>query len=86
MAKVSNSWQVLAPAFLVSELKKGLSTGLNLLLPLLIIDILVATVIVALGYESLNPHLIALPLKLALFLALDGWMLITTNLISTYIK
>ena len=80
----SDSWRVLAPAFLVSELKAAFSTGLSLFLPFLIVDLLAATALAAIGLERLNPVLVALPIKLLLFVAVDGWSLITTNLVSTY--
>lgn len=78
------SWRVLAPAFVVSELKEAFKTGLNLFLPLLIVDLLVALILAAIDFNRLNPSLIALPLKILLFITLDGWSIITTNIISTY--
>ncbi len=78
------SWRVLAPAFLVSELKEAFATGLSLFLPFLIIDLLVANILTAIGLERLSIVSVAFPFKLLLFVTLDGWSLITTNLVATY--
>ena len=80
-----DSWRILAPAFLVSELKSAFATGLTLFLPFLVIDLFVANVLVAVALERINPALVALPFKLMLFVLLDGWSMITTNLVSTYL-
>lgn len=80
----NDSWRVVGPAFLASELKHAFATGLTLFLPLLIIDLVVANVLTAVGYVALNPVLVALPFKLLLFVLIDGWSLITTNLVSSY--
>lgn len=79
-----DSWRVLAPAFIVSELKEAFTTGLTIFLPFLLIDLLVATLLAAVGYGEVNPVVVALPLKLLLFTLVDGWSVITANLISTY--
>jgi flagellar biosynthetic protein FliP len=84
LEKRGASWQVLAPAFVTSELKIAFGTGLSLLLPFFIIDLLIATVMTSLGVESLNASLVALPFKLLLFVLVDGWALITTNLVTAY--
>jgi flagellar biosynthesis protein FliP len=80
----ASSWRVLAPAFLVSELKEAFATGLSLLLPFLIVDLVVAHVMLAIGLERLNPTSISFPFKLLLFVMVDGWALITANLAATY--
>jgi len=78
------SWRILAPAFLVSELKEAFITGLNLFLPFLVIDLCIASALVAVGVTRINPVLIALPFKLLLFVMVDGWTVITSNLVATY--
>lgn len=80
----AGSWRVLAPAFVVSELKRAFATGLSIFLPFLIIDLLVANVLVAVGMLHFSPLIASLPLKLLLFVVVDGWALITTNLVGTY--
>lgn len=82
---LEESWQVLVPAFLVSELKEAFATGLSILLPLLIIDLLVAHLLAAMGLMNVNAHVVSFPLKILLFVMVDGWSLITNNLLSTYI-
>jgi type III secretion protein R len=82
--QLNSSWRVLAPAFLVSELKEAFRMGLMLFLPFLIIDLLVGTVLSAISLENLSPYLVSLPLKLLLFIAVDGWSLICKGVISSY--
>ena len=82
--RLSSSWQVLAPSFVVSQLKEAFKVGLTVILPLFVIDLLVAHILVALGLTQLSPTLIALPFKLVLFVAVGGWSLITSNLVATY--
>ena len=79
-----DEWRVVVPAFFVSELKEAFSTGLTLFLPFLVIDLLVANVLVALGLVRIDPCFVSLPFKLLLFVMLDGWSLITGNLVATY--
>lgn len=82
--ELASSWRVLAPAFVISELKEAFKTGLNLFLPLLVIDLVVALILAAIDFNRLNPSLIALPLKILLFVILDGWSIITSNIVATY--
>lgn len=81
---VVSSWRILAPAFLVSELKDAFSTGLAVYLPFLVIDLLAAVILVALGLDRLNPILVSFPFKLSAFVLLDDWSHIVGNLIATY--
>jgi flagellar biosynthesis protein FliP len=78
------SWQVAAPAYFVSELKRAFRIGLSLLMPFILIELLTATVLVAVGLDQLSPTFVSLPFKLLVFVAVDGWTLITTNLVSSY--
>ncbi len=82
--EAEDSWRVLAPAFMVSELKEAFATGLSLFLPFLVIDLLVASVLAALGSEHLNSALVSFPFKVLLFVMVDGWAIITTNLVASY--
>jgi len=68
-------------AFMVSELRLAFQIGLILLIPFIVIDLLVINVLMALGITQVSPTSIALPLKLLLFVAIDGWALLTTKLI-----
>ena len=75
---------VLAPAFALSELKAAFRVGFFLLLPFLVIDLLLAVVLLALGMHTIEARVISLPLKLLLFLAVDGWGLIVHGLLASY--
>ena len=81
---VSKSWQVVLPAFVVGQLKEAFRAGLILLLPLLVIDLIVANILAVTGLVQLNAHLVAFPFKLLLFVLANGWTLIATNLIAAY--
>jgi len=81
---LTSSWRVLGPAFIVSELKEAFAAGLTLFLPFLVLDLFMATALTAVGLERMNPAMVAFPFKLLLFVVLDGWTLITGNLVSTY--
>lgn len=74
------SVSVAIPAFMVSELTAGFRMGLSVLLPFAIIDLLVAAVLMALGMMMVPPQMLALPLKIGVFLAADGWHLIVATL------
>lgn len=79
-----NDWRILVPAFFVSELREAFMTGLSLFLPFLIIDLLVANVLVAVGLNGLSPLAVSFPFKLLLFVMVDGWSLITGNIVASY--
>jgi type III secretion protein R len=75
---------VLGPAFALTELKTAFRIGFFLLLPFLVIDLLVAVVLLALGMHTLETRVLALPCKLLLFVAVDGWALLTRGLLLGY--
>ena len=81
---VGSSWRVIIPAFVLSELDQAFSMGLRILLPFLLIDLLLGVIVAMLGLETLDLQFVALPLKLFLFVYVDGWMLISKNLIESY--
>ena len=66
---------VLAPAYLLSELKVGFLIGFQLFLPFLVIDLVVAMVLTSLGLTMMPPSMVSLPFKLLLFVMIDGWFL-----------
>jgi flagellar biosynthetic protein FliP len=74
----------LAPAFLLSELKTAFQIGFVIFLPFLLIDIVVAAILMALGMIMVPPSTISLPLKILLFILVDGWVLISRALLSSY--
>lgn len=75
---------VVAPAFLLSELTTALSIGFAVYLPFLVVDLVVATVLAAMGIWMMPPSLIATPTKLILFVLADGWMLTAGALINGF--
>ena len=75
---------VLIPAFVVSELKTAFQIGFMLFLPFLIIDLVVASILMAMGMMMLSPMIVYLPFKLMLFVLVDGWTLIMGTLIASY--
>lgn len=74
----------LAPAFLTSELKTAFQIGFMVILPFLVIDLVVAAVLTALGMIMLPPQLVSLPLKLLLFVTVDGWHLLVGSLLGSF--
>src|SRR5262249_10483728 len=76
--------RVVAPAFLLSELTTALVIGFYVYLPFLVIDLVVSAVLAAMGLFMLPPSLVALPLKLILFVLADGWMLVATMLLRSF--
>ncbi len=75
---------ILMPAFLISELKTAFQIGFLLFLPFLVIDLVVATVLMALGMMMLSPMVISLPFKLMLFILVDGWALVVETLAASF--
>ena len=80
----SNEFPVLIPAFLVTELTEAFAVGFLIYLPFLVIDLVVANVLLALGMQMLNPTQVSLPFKLLLFVAINGWGLLSQALVSGY--
>lgn len=84
-AKITGSdLSVLVPAFVVTELTEAFAIGFLVYLPFLVIDLVVANVLLALGMQMLNPTQVSLPFKLLLFVAIDGWGLLAQALVSGY--
>ena len=75
---------VLIPAFVLSELKTSFIIGFLIYLPFLVIDMVVASVLMSLGMMMLPPVMVSLPLKLILFVLVDGWTLVTQGLVSSF--
>ncbi len=76
--------QVVIPAFMLSELKTGFQMGLLILLPFLVIDMVVSSILMSLGMMMLPPPIVALPLKLMIFVLVDGWMLIVQSIVTSF--
>jgi len=83
--RVSESdFAVVVPAFVITELKEAFQIGFLVFLPFLVVDMVVANVLLALGMQSLSPSQVSLPFKLLLFVAVDGWGLLARGLILGY--
>lgn len=77
-------YRVLVPAFMISELKRAFEIGFLIFVPFLIIDMLVASILMAMGMMMLPPVLISLPFKLIFFVLVDGWYMICGSLIKSF--
>lgn len=77
-------FMVVLPAFLITELKEALQIGLLLLLPFLVVDLVISSILAALGMSSLSPAAVALPLKLLVFLSVDGFAALSRALVTGY--
>lgn len=75
---------VLVPAFVISELKTAFQIGFMLYLPFLVLDMVVSSVLMAMGMMMLPPVVISLPFKLLLFVLVDGWHLIVGSLVKSF--
>ena len=75
---------VVMPAFMVSELTTAFRMGLFLYVPLLLVDLLVAAMLMSMGMMMVPPTMIALPLKIAVFLMADGWRLVVASLARSF--
>jgi flagellar biosynthetic protein FliP len=78
------SLRILVPAFMISELKRAFEIGFLLFLPFLIIDLVVASVLMAMGMMMLPPVVVSLPFKLIFFVLVDGWSLVAGSLVQSY--
>ncbi|ALP42329.1 flagellar type III secretion system pore protein FliP [Aeromonas schubertii] len=76
--------RVLIPAFVTSELKTAFQIGFMLFLPFLVIDLVVASILMAMGMMMLSPMIVSLPFKLMLFVMVDGWNLIMGSLATSF--
>lgn len=82
---LDNSLFALLPAYALTEIKNSFRIGFYLYLPFLVIDLVVSSVLLALGMMMVSPVTMAVPIKLILFVALDGWTLVCKGLILQYL-
>ncbi len=75
---------LLVPAFMISELRSGFEMGFLLFLPFVLIDLVVASILTAMGMVMLPPTMVSTPMKVLLFVVVDGWALITRSLVSSF--
>jgi len=73
------------PAFMISEIKTAFQIGFVLFLPFLVIDMVVSSVLLSMGMMQLPPAVVSLPFKILLFIMVDGWELIITSLVKSYV-
>jgi flagellar biosynthetic protein FliP len=78
------STSILIPAFILSELKRAFQMGFMIYIPFLVIDMVVASVLLAMGMMMLPPPIISMPFKLLLFVLVDGWGLIVGSLVKSF--
>jgi flagellar biosynthetic protein FliP len=78
--------QILVPAFMISELRRAFEIGFLLFVPFVIIDMVVASVLMAMGMMMLPPVVISLPFKLIFFVLVDGWHLVAGSLVRSFVS
>ncbi|HEY9746407.1 MAG TPA: flagellar type III secretion system pore protein FliP, partial [Oculatellaceae cyanobacterium] len=76
-------WEV-APAYMVSELRTAFEIGFIIFIPFIVLDLVVANILLALGMFMLSPTIISLPFKILIFVAVDGWSLIVNGLVQSF--
>ncbi len=76
-------WEV-APAYIISELKTSFEIGFIIFVPFIVLDLVVANILLALGMFMLSPTIVSLPFKLLIFIAVDGWSLIVKGLVESF--
>lgn len=79
-----DDYLILVPSFVISELTKAFQIGFIIFLPFLIVDMVIANILMALGMQMLSPTTISLPFKILLFVMVDGWHLIAKGLVLGY--
>ncbi|MFK7988934.1 MAG: flagellar type III secretion system pore protein FliP [Sandaracinaceae bacterium] len=78
------SLHLLVPAFMISELRTGFEMGFLLFLPFVLVDLITGSVLTSMGMVMLPPTMVSTPLKLLLFVLVDGWALITRSLVASF--
>ena len=76
--------RILVPAFMISEIRRGFEIGFLIVLPFLVIDLIVATVTMAMGMMMLPPTVVSLPFKILFFVLIDGWNLLVGSLVRSF--
>ncbi len=75
---------IIIPSFVLSELKSAFLIGFLLYLPFIIIDVVVSSVLITIGMQTVNPNVITIPLKFLLFISIDGWTRLIAGIIGGY--
>lgn len=84
VAKETVDLRVLVPAFMISEIRRGFEIGFLIVLPFLVIDLIVATITMAMGMMMLPPTVVSLPFKIMFFVLIDGWNLLVGSLVRSF--
>lgn len=77
--------RVLIPAFMISEIRRGFEIGFLVILPFLVIDLIVATIVMAMGMMMLPPSVVSLPIKILFFVTIDGWNILVGSLVRSVV-
>lgn len=77
--------RILVPAFMISEIRRGFEIGFLIVLPFVVIDLVVATITMAMGMMMLPPTVIALPFKILFFVLIDGWNLLVGSMVRSFV-
>ncbi len=83
-APVEVDMRVLVPAFMISELRRGFEIGFLIILPFLVIDLIVATLVMSMGMMMMPPTVISLPFKILFFVLIDGWSMLVGSLVRSF--
>ena len=75
---------IIIPAYMLSELKTGFQMGMLVLLPFLVIDMVVASILMSMGMMMLPPPIVSLPLKVMVFVLVDGWTLVVHSIVQSF--
>ncbi|MDR3265201.1 MAG: flagellar biosynthetic protein FliP, partial [Synergistaceae bacterium] len=76
--------RVLIPAFMLSELKTAFQMGIVIYIPFIVVDMVVSSILLAMGMMMLPPMMISLPFKILLFVMADGWNLVVVSLLKSF--
>ena len=78
--------RAVVPAFMISEIRRGFEIGFLIMLPFLVIDLIVASVLISMGMFMLPPVMISTPFKILLFVLVDGWHLVCESLVTSFVS
>ena len=84
-AVTDRDFSVMVPAFVTSELRRAFQIGFLIFIPFLVVDMVIANLLLALGMHMLSPTTVSLPFKLLLFVLADGWQLVIRGLVESYL-
>jgi type III secretion protein R len=82
----SHDLAILVPSFMVAELRRAFEIGFMIYLPFLVIDLVITTILMAMGMSMMSPATISTPIKLFLFVSIDGWSRLVSSLVMSYAR